>query len=642
MAMCPGKMGLCLFTVSAWITLLSYGTLFAETTREGVIRESPNSGCDNIDFYSIGTEFIDLPVGRFTYYLEENDRQFSPEDVLSGKLNSRFKRCSTTIPHLGINDNSYWFMIGVKNSTGRDEECVLELGDIYDSAMLYVTRRIPGRRIEYTVLQSRFSGNIDDAYIPHRHVIFKIPIENEGERVLYLHFRKDSYQRFTNFFFTIRGFLQRERVIQFKYGIYYGILISLLLYNFFLFLTVRDISYLYYILFLISFGFAQSTFPKTLAEYLWINNLWWLKHSMHFFSSWAMLFGAAFTRSFLNTRRYLPTDDLYLRVLMAVSGTMIVASLVMDYSFLTRYNFYLYTTGVSSFIVIGIRSRIRGFKPATYYVLAWSFFIGGIILSALVIRVWRTYSGDLYLRYISHIGSAAEMILLSLALGDRIRRLRDEREKERKDALEHKILYNESQIHFHRMELELLKKSIQPHFLMNSLTALRSWLMEKPATAITLLDALTSEIRPLIDWTDEKLIPLEKEIELCRAHCTVMGMRLERDYNLDTRGITGDEMVPPLMFHTLVENTFSHNNPDSFSKFVLEKETADDIVKYSFTVMGLKHINFPLTEGTGMKYIRSRLEESFPRRWDLAYGLSEDGWRTTIRIQIDGHEDTHR
>ena len=53
----------------------------------------------------------------------------------------------------------------------------------------------------------------------------------------------------------------------------------------------------------------------------------------------------------------------------------------------------------------------------------------------------------------------------------------------------------ESELRSARLELELLKKHIQPHFLLNSLNSVIAWLEEEPSTAVRLVNALAEELR---------------------------------------------------------------------------------------------------------------------------------------------------
>src|SRR3546814_9037349 len=61
-----------------------------------------------------------------------------------------------------------------------------------------------------------------------------------------------------------------------------------------------------------------------------------------------------------------------------------------------------------------------------------------------------------------------------------------------------------------RLELDLLKQHLKPHFLMNTLTALAGWIEESPRTAVRMVDALADEFRTLVDVSGRALIPLER------------------------------------------------------------------------------------------------------------------------------------
>ena len=55
-----------------------------------------------------------------------------------------------------------------------------------------------------------------------------------------------------------------------------------------------------------------------------------------------------------------------------------------------------------------------------------------------------------------------------------------------------------------RLEIELLKKSIQPHFLMNTLTAIMEWIEEDPREGVHFLQALADELRIFAEVAGEE------------------------------------------------------------------------------------------------------------------------------------------
>ena len=185
-----------------------------------------------------------------------------------------------------------------------------------------------------------------------------------------------------------------------------------------------------------------------------------------------------------------------------------------------------------------------------------------------------------------------------------------------------------------RLEIELLKKSIQPHFLLNTLTALSQVVEEKPAAAVRLIEDLATEFRSLARFSGEKQVPMGDELALCRAHLRVMSARTELAWSLEAEGIDARALVPPGLFLTLIENGFSHQRarPDA-TVFTLRAIPSGDAVRYVFVSPGTMIADtHRVLGGTGLRYIRARLDESFHGAWKLSQGAVSDGWETTIEI----------
>jgi hypothetical protein len=195
--------------------------------------------------------------------------------------------------------------------------------------------------------------------------------------------------------------------------------------------------------------------------------------------------------------------------------------------------------------------------------------------------------------------------------------------------------YHQAQLHAARLELDLLKKHIQPHFLLNSLNSIIAWLEEDPSTAATLVQALAEELRLLLKSTTEKSVPLSEEVSLCRAHLRVMGLRYGKNYELRQEGGMDSLTVPPLAIHTLVENGLTHGYRDRDSgTFVLRAErTAEGTKLVLFNDGAVREADGGRKVGTGLRYVQSRLEELYPSRWVLASGPVDGGWEVTIDIR---------
>ncbi len=193
----------------------------------------------------------------------------------------------------------------------------------------------------------------------------------------------------------------------------------------------------------------------------------------------------------------------------------------------------------------------------------------------------------------------------------------------------------EAQLKSAHLENELLKKNINPHFILNTLTSIIVWLRKDSNSAIKLIEALAEEFRMINQISALKLIPIKQEIDLCKAHLKIMSYRKGADYKMEILDINEKENIPPMIFHTLIENGLTHGYENKITGiFKLQRIKNSDCTKYILSNDG----DFNTDEskdssGFGLRYIKSRLEESYPNRWNLASNRLAQGWETTIEIK---------
>lgn len=184
-----------------------------------------------------------------------------------------------------------------------------------------------------------------------------------------------------------------------------------------------------------------------------------------------------------------------------------------------------------------------------------------------------------------------------------------------------------------RLELELLKRQLRPHFLMNTLTTIQEWLESDPRTASAAIDALACEFRMLDRIAARQLIPLDDELALCRAHLAVMSYRQERAYHLDVHGDTNLQL-PPAVVHTLLENAITHAGHDAQEvTFDLSIRHGPESVALTLSSPGAAAPpGEPRREGTGLGYVRARLKEAFGDTATVHSGPTAGGWQTLIEM----------
>jgi sensor histidine kinase YesM len=195
--------------------------------------------------------------------------------------------------------------------------------------------------------------------------------------------------------------------------------------------------------------------------------------------------------------------------------------------------------------------------------------------------------------------------------------------------------HNASLLLSSRLQLELIKKNIQPHFLRNTLTSLIDWIEESPKEGVVFIRALAEEFDIMNDIAEDTLIPIRQEIDLCRRHLEVMSFRKEICYEWQEERIDENETIPPAIFHTIIENGITHSLPPKEGCIVFCLKFAREKQYKEYTLLTFaknRQTKKDKRVGTGFKYIEARLTESYGTKWSFDSHAVEKGWETSIKI----------
>ena len=110
-------------------------------------------------------------------------------------------------------------------------------------------------------------------------------------------------------------------------------------------------------------------------------------------------------------------------------------------------------------------------------------------------------------------------------------------------------------------QFESLKNQLSPHFLFNSLTALKTLIREAPETAQNYVNNLSKALRYTLQSNEKKLVTLKEEMVFMESYLYLIRMRFDTNLSVLT-SIKENHFsyrLPPLTIQTLVENAIKHN-----------------------------------------------------------------------------------
>ena len=167
------------------------------------------------------------------------------------------------------------------------------------------------------------------------------------------------------------------------------------------------------------------------------------------------------------------------------------------------------------------------------------------------------------------------------------------------------------------------------------MTSLIDWVEESPQQGVVFIRALADEFDIMNAISEDTLIPIRQEIELCRKHLEVMSFRKEVCYDWEEKNIDENEEIPPAIIHTIIENGITHSLPPKKGCicFCLSFTKEKNYKEYTLqTIAKNRKTRKEKSNGTGFKYISARLNESYGTNWHFDSHEVEEGWMTTIKI----------
>jgi hypothetical protein len=305
------------------------------------------------------------------------------------------------------------------------------------------------------------------------------------------------------------------------WGMYIGLMLAMLLYNCFIYITTRDdSSYLFYISYVLAVILTQITLSGYGFQLLWPSNTWLSVASSFLAPPLAGITGIEFMRHFLKTKTYLPRAEKGFYLFYVLYGIAVISGLAGNYAF--TYNIMDVTaSSVSIFmLVVAIVIWRKGSRPAGFFLIAWVAFLIGVFI--FVFKNFNILPYNNFTAYTMPVGSAMEVILLSFALADRINILKKEKEKHQAEAIaalreNEKIITNQKEMLEQKVTertAELNQSNEDLKIALKDLKEAETQLVEseKMASLGQLTAGIAHEINNPINFVTSNVKPLNRDV----------------------------------------------------------------------------------------------------------------------------------
>ena len=335
-----------------------------------------------------------------------------------------FQNAGQAIWNEGLSNAHYWFRFGLKNLSGSFDPVYLEL---YYPLLDHVALYRAGPAEDYTVSRTGDMLPFDSREMKHRNFVFQIHVPPGQTRFFYLEIHSKGVIQAPLRLQSVSEFLQSDRQAQLWQGIYFGIMLGMLLYNLFLYASVRYTGYLFYVFYIAGLALFQLIYHGYFYAMVLPSNPVLVNESVVFSINFMLFWGILFSRTFLNTQKYDRLMDWPLRILQWTAALSALSSFVLPYTLALNTSVASSVLFVFVIFFAAMRRLYHGYRPARFFLFAWTTLLIAILVLSLKQYGWLPYT--FITNYSLQFGSAMEVLLLSVALGDRIKDIELEKKK---------------------------------------------------------------------------------------------------------------------------------------------------------------------------------------------------------------------
>ena len=342
-------------------------------------------------------------------YYEDKTSSLSLKEVQSKDFSIR----EDTVASFGFTSSAYWFKIRTqaKENASSHKWWLNVTYPLLDKLDLYICDE------NDKVLVLKRSGKArpyKEREIKDRNFLFEIDMSEN--QIFYLRVKTQSSMQVPLSIQSTENLFSSEQYLLVLSGIYYGIFILIFFYNLISLLYTRKRNYLLYLIFVSSFCVYQLSLDGLGIRFIWAEYEWMITHGAATLMGVMILAIITFSRDFLKTKEFTPTIDKILVLITILMGFVAFFATFRPYGELI-----LWIAGVSIILpplllTTGIIVYRKKFYPARFYIVGWGCFLTGSALFAMNKFAW--IEGYTFLTYAQQIGSALEMIFISLALAD--------------------------------------------------------------------------------------------------------------------------------------------------------------------------------------------------------------------------------
>ncbi|MCZ7603975.1 MAG: ATP-binding protein [Melioribacteraceae bacterium] len=358
---------------------------------------------------------IEVKLDKLIGVIEDKDGSLDIDKATSPEMQDNYRYSNIYSPNFGFSNSTFWLKIQIVDSSGSKNNLLLI--NNYNS-LEFVSLYYKNEHGEFVESESGAAVNVAMKNIKTIGYVSNLNLRKNEDAVFYLKVKTASPVILSFSLWSHEGYINERTALLFFDGLLFGILCLMICYNTFLYISIKQTRYLFYVLYVTAytvFLFVDKGYYSAFIGMLFQRDYYIIPGEALTFLG---LFWLLLTRDYLETKTYFPVAYKILNILAVYTCVTIMISLFLPINILVA----VFTINDLSFFVLGIIISVvtlkRGHKLSKFYILALSGTVIGLFIIAaknsniLPLNFWTENALQL--------GILWETVILSYSLGYRM------------------------------------------------------------------------------------------------------------------------------------------------------------------------------------------------------------------------------